>query len=64
MAKTVKMTKMASNDNLHPTVSGSEGSIDINLHKEVITGYQAGIKVLKGTYYCQTAKEHVKRGGE
>jgi hypothetical protein len=53
---------MASNDDPHPTVSGSEGSIHINLHKEVITTYQLGIKVLKGTYYRQTAKEHVKRG--
>ncbi len=62
MAKTVKLTKMASNDNLYATVSGSEGSIHINLHKGVITGYQPGIKVLKGTYYRQTAKERVKRG--
>jgi hypothetical protein len=53
---------MASNDDPYPTVSGSEGSIHINLHKEVITGYQLGIKVLKGTYYRQTAKELVKRG--
>jgi hypothetical protein len=62
MAKTVKLTKMASNDYPHPTVSGSEGSIHINLQKEVITGYQTGKKVLKGTYYRQTAKERVKRG--
>ncbi len=62
MAKTVKLTKMASNDDPHPTFSGSEGSIPINLYKEVITGYQPGIKVLKGTYYRQTAKERVKRG--
>jgi hypothetical protein len=62
MAKTVKLTKMASNDYPHPTVLGSEGSIHINLQKEVITGYQTGKKVLKGTYYCQTAKERVKRG--
>jgi hypothetical protein len=63
MAKTVKLTKMASNDYPHPTVSGSEGSIHINLQKEVITtGYQTGKKVLKGTYCCQTAKERVKRG--
>jgi hypothetical protein len=62
MAKTVKLTKMASNDYPHPTVSGSEGSIHISLQKEVITGYQMGRKVLKGTYYRQTAKEHVKRG--
>jgi hypothetical protein len=50
MAKTVKMTKMASNNNPHPTVSGSEGLIHINLHKEVITGYKEATKVLKGTY--------------
>jgi hypothetical protein len=51
MAKTVKITKMASNDNPHPTVSGSEGSIHINLHKEVLTGFEEGMKVFKGTYY-------------
>jgi hypothetical protein len=62
MAKTVKLTKMASSDYPYPTVSGSEGSIHINLQKEVITGYQTGKKVLKGTYYRQTAKERVKRG--
>jgi hypothetical protein len=61
MAKTVKRTEMASNDNPHPTVSGSEGSIYINLQKEVITGYQTGKKVLKGPYR-QTAKEPVKSG--
>ena len=61
MAKTIKMTKMAPNVNPCPTVSGSEGSIHINLHKEVITGYQPGIKVLKGTYYRQTSKERVKK---
>jgi hypothetical protein len=53
MAKTVKITKMASNDNPHPTVSGSEGSIHINLHKEVLTGFEEGMKVFKGTYYRQ-----------
>jgi hypothetical protein len=53
MAKTAKMTKMASNDNPHPTVSGSEESIHINLDKEVITGFEEGMKVFKGTYYCQ-----------
>jgi hypothetical protein len=53
---------MASNDDPYPTVSGSEGLIRINLHKEVITGYQLGIKVLKGTYYRQTAKKRGKRG--
>jgi hypothetical protein len=62
MVKKVKITKMASNDDPHPTISGSEWSILINLQKEVITGYQPGINVLKGIYYCQTAKERVKRG--
>jgi hypothetical protein len=51
MAKTPKMTKMASKDNLHPTVSGSEGSIHINLHKEVLSGFEEGMKVFQGTYY-------------
>jgi hypothetical protein len=45
MAKTLKMTKMASRDNPHPTVSGLEGSIHINLHKEVLTGFEEGMKV-------------------
>jgi hypothetical protein len=62
MVKTLKLTKMASNGYPHPTVSGSEGSIHNNLQKEVITGYQTGKKVLKGTYYRQTAKERLKRG--
>jgi hypothetical protein len=62
MAKTVRLIKMASNDYPHPTVSGSEGSIHINLQKEGITGYQTGKKVLTGTYYRQTSKERVKRG--
>jgi hypothetical protein len=35
------------------TVSGSEGSIHINLDKEVITGYEEGMKVFKGTSYRQ-----------
>ena len=57
MVKTVKITKIASNDDPPPaTVSGSEGSIHINLDKEVITGYKEGTKVFKGTYYCQVAK--------
>ncbi len=56
MVKTVKITKLASNDNPPATVSGSEGSIHINLDKEVITGYEEGTKVFKGTYYCQVAK--------
>jgi hypothetical protein len=43
MAKTFKMTKMATNDDPHPTVSGSEWSIHVNLHKEVITGFEEGI---------------------
>jgi hypothetical protein len=58
MVKAIKITKMASNNHPHPTVSGSEGAIHINLQEEAITGYQPGIKMLKGTYYCQTAKEH------
>jgi hypothetical protein len=62
MAKTVKITKMVSNDNPHPTLSGSEGLIQINLQKEVITGYQMGKKVLNGPSYRQTAKERVKKG--
>jgi hypothetical protein len=36
MAKTVKLTKMASNDYPHPTVSGSEGSIHINLQRRLL----------------------------
>jgi hypothetical protein len=50
MAKT---TRMAPNNDSHPTVSGSEVSIHINLDKEVITGYEEGMKVFKGTSYCQ-----------
>jgi hypothetical protein len=53
MAKPLKMTKMASRDNPHPTVSDSEGPIHIKLHKQVLTGFQEGMKVFKGTYYCQ-----------
>jgi hypothetical protein len=53
MAKTVKITKVASNDNPHPTVLGSEGSIHINRHNEVLTGFEEGMKVFKGTYYRQ-----------
>jgi hypothetical protein len=53
MAKTLKMTKIASRDNPHPTVSGSEGSIHMNLRKEVLTGFEEGMKVFQGTYYCQ-----------
>jgi hypothetical protein len=53
MAKSLKMTKMAPRDNPHPTVSGSEGSIHINLDKEVHSGFEEGMKVFKGTYYRQ-----------
>jgi hypothetical protein len=53
VAKTFQITKMTSNDNPHPTVLGSEGSIHINLHKEVLTGFEEGMKVFKGTYYRQ-----------
>jgi hypothetical protein len=74
MVQTIKITKMASNNdpNNDPpaTVSGSEGSIHINLDKEVITGYEEGTKVFKGTYCllpsCQvklvqaTELEHVE----
>jgi hypothetical protein len=72
MVKTAKITKIASNDDPHPTVSGSEGPIHINLDKAVITGYKLGMEVFKGTYYCQVklvqateldlavAQEHVK----
>jgi hypothetical protein len=47
MAKSLKMTKMAPRDNPHPTVSGSEGSIHINLDKEVHSGFEEGMKVLR-----------------
>ena len=61
MAKSVKITKMASNDNPHPTVLGSEGSIHINLHKEVLTGFEEGMKVFKGTYYRQVKwKQYIR----
>jgi hypothetical protein len=53
MAKIHKITKMASRNNPHPTVSGSEGSIHINLRPEVLSGLENGISVFKGTYYCQ-----------
>jgi hypothetical protein len=53
MAKSLKMTKMAPRDTPHPTVSGSEGSIHINLDKEVNSGFEDGMKVFKGTYYRQ-----------
>jgi hypothetical protein len=50
MDKTVKMSKRAIKDDPHPTVLGTEGSIHINLDQEIITGYQPGIKVFKGSY--------------
>jgi len=53
MAKTVKITKMASNDDPHLTLSGTEGSIHIDLDQGILSGYQQGIKVFKGTYYRQ-----------
>jgi hypothetical protein len=56
MAKNPKMTKMASKDNLHPTVSGSEGSIHFNLHKEVLSGFEEGMKVFQGTSYYRRAE--------
>ena len=40
MAKTLKIGKMASNDEPHPTVSGADGSIHINLDKEILSGYE------------------------
>jgi hypothetical protein len=61
MAKTVKLTKMASNNYPHPNVSGSEGSIHINL--QPYYWLSNGKKGAQGrTYYCQTAKERAKRG--
>jgi hypothetical protein len=53
MAKTVKLSKMASKDDPQPTVLVTEGSIYINLDQEIIPGYQPGIKVFKGTCYRQ-----------
>jgi hypothetical protein len=53
MAKILKMTKMASRNIPHPTVSGSEGLVHINLHQEVLSGSEKGMKVFKGTYYHQ-----------
>jgi hypothetical protein len=53
MAKIHKVTKMASRNNPHLTVSGSEGSIHINLRPEVLSGLGNGISVFKGTYYRQ-----------
>jgi hypothetical protein len=53
MAKSLQITKMAPRDNPQPTVSGSEGSIHINLDKEVHSGLKEGMKVFHGTYYRQ-----------
>ncbi len=53
MAKTIEMSKMASNNDPHPTVSVTEGSYHINLDQEIVSGHQQGIKVFKGTYYLQ-----------
>ena len=53
MAKTLKMAKMETQDDPRPTVSGSEDSIHISLCKEVLTGFEEGRKVFKGTYYRQ-----------
>ncbi len=53
MAKIHKITKMAFRNDPHPTVSGSEGSIHINLWPEVLSGLENGISVFKGTYYRQ-----------
>jgi hypothetical protein len=53
MAKIHKITKMASRNDPHPTVSGSEGSININLRAEILSGLENGISVYKGTYYRQ-----------
>jgi hypothetical protein len=53
MAKTVKMSKMASRDDPQPTVVGTERSIYINLDQDIITGYELEIKVFEGTYYRQ-----------
>jgi hypothetical protein len=56
MAKTIKLTKMVSNDYPHPTVSGSEGLIHINLQNEVITGYQTEKKVLRAPIIAKLPK--------
>jgi hypothetical protein len=53
MAKIHKITKMASRNDPHPTVPGSEGPIHINLRPEVLSGLENGISVFKGTYYRQ-----------
>jgi hypothetical protein len=56
MAKTVKMSKMASKDDPHPTVLGTEGSIHINLDQEITTANQSGMKVFKGTHCYRQVK--------
>jgi hypothetical protein len=53
MAKLHKITKMASRNDPHPTVSGSEGLLHINLRPEVLSGLEKGISVFKGKYYRQ-----------
>jgi hypothetical protein len=62
MAKTVKITKVASNDNPHPTVLGSEGSIHINRHNEVFKGtYYRQVKLVQATELdLAVAQEQVK----
>jgi hypothetical protein len=52
-AKIHKIAKIASRNDPHPTVPGSEGSIHINLRPEVLSGLENGISVFKGTYYRQ-----------
>jgi hypothetical protein len=59
MAKAVKLTKMASDDYLHPTVSGSEGSIHINLEKEVITGSKDGQAIIARPLSAESSLMHV-----
>ncbi len=53
MAKNPEITKMASRNDPHPTVSGSEGSIHINPQPGVLSGLEKEISVFKGTYYRQ-----------
>jgi hypothetical protein len=53
MANIHKVTKTASRNDPHPTVSCSEGLIHINLRSEVLPGLENGISVFKGTYYGQ-----------
>jgi hypothetical protein len=51
--KTVKMSKTAVKDNPNLVISVSERSIHLSLDHEIISGLKPGMKVLKGTYYCQ-----------